>query len=144
MIVQVSTIIEAPLDKVWPWLDDFTTWHRWIPSITATEMRDGLDQGPVGSIRDLELAVGGTAAEQLLSKDAVNHTFSYTFYGPTRFPVRKYVGSVWVAPVTTDGTTFIQWTGTFEADAADEPAVKEIFEGIYASFFEALKKSTAS
>jgi hypothetical protein len=139
MFVEVSTIIQAPIEDVWPWLDDFANWHRWLPVLTSSTMEDGLDQGPVGSVRVLGLPDGNTTLERLLSSDAVNHSLTYTFHGPTAFPLRKYVSTVRLAPITTDGTTFGHWTCVIDADAADEAELTQTFEGAYGFFFQSLK-----
>jgi hypothetical protein len=144
VIASVSTVIDAPLDEVWRWLDDFANWHLWIPRILSTTMDEGLDQAPVGSTRILGREGGSTIREQLRMKDADRHTLSYVFDGPYPYPVRRYVGTVRVEPVTTSGATFVHWSGDYDSDAADETAAAETFRAIYLTFFAALTEAIAT
>jgi hypothetical protein len=143
MITSVSTVLDAPVGDVWRWLDDFANWHKWIPRIVSTTMDEGLDQAPVGSTRILHREDGSTIRERLIDKDGVRRTMSYVFDGPTPFPVRRYVGTVRVEPVTTSDATFIHWSGDFDSDAEVEQQVAATFRGIYESFFTALADVTA-
>lgn len=142
MITVASTVIEAPVDEVWSWLDDFAAWHVWIPRITATVMDEGLVQGPVGSVRILRREDGTTVREKLLMKDDVHHTIAYSFDGPHPYPVRRYVGTVRLEPVTTTGATFVHWSGDFDTDAADEERAAGLFRGVYTAFFGYLTERT--
>jgi hypothetical protein len=143
VIAAVSTVIAAPIDEVWPWLDDFTGWHRWLPNIVSTTMADGHDQAPIGSVRILQRAVGSSIREKLTFKDGPRRTLSYIFDGPHPFPVRRYVGSVQLEPVTTDNSTFIRWWADFDGDADTESAAADTFGRIYLSFFQALRTVVA-
>jgi uncharacterized protein YndB with AHSA1/START domain len=138
VIAVASTVIAAPIDEVWSWLSDFTSWHRWIPRMDKTVMDDALTQGPVGSVRILHRDDGTAIREKLVMKDDLRHTLAYRFDGPHPFPVRRYVGTVRLEPVTTTNATFVHWSGDFDADAADEQRAAETFCSIYTMFFGAL------
>lgn len=144
MIAVASTVIDAPVEDVWSWLDDFTAWHVWIPRIEATVMDEGLAQGPVGSVRILHRDDGTTVREKLLMKDDLRHAITYSFDGPHPYPVRRYVGTVRLDPVTTSGATFVHWSGDFDADAADEQRAAELFRAVYTAFFGYLTERTAA
>lgn len=138
MISSVSTVINAPVEDVWQLIGDFTTWHEWLPVIEATTMVDGQDQGPVGSVRIMTTA-NGTGREKLVMKDELNRSLTYTIEGPTPMPMRTYVSTVRVYPVTTSGTTFVHWSADMDTEAEDEQTMYDLFQGIYVSFFDAIK-----
>ncbi len=138
MIVTVSTVIDAPVEAVWGLLDDYAHWHHWIDRLDSMVMDDGLDQAPVGSTRIVGLGGGRSVRERLVAKDSEQRRLSYAFDGPTPYPVRRYVGTVQVQPVTTSGHTFVTWSGDFDADAADEAKTAALFRKVYLSFFAAL------
>lgn len=138
MIVVVGAVIDAPIDDVWRQIEDFTAWHVWIPRIVATTMQDGQDQAPVGSVRALVREDGTGIRERLEMKDAARHTLSYSFDGPHPFPVRRYLGTVRLEPITTTGTTYVHWSGDFDADADAEAKVADTFRRLYTSFIEAI------
>ena len=144
MISVASTVIDAPLEDVWSWLDDFTSWHRWIPRIETTVMDEGLTQGPVGSVRILHREDGTVIREKLVMKDDLRHTMAYSFEGPHPYPVRRYVGTVRLEPVTTTGATYVHWSGDFDADAADETRAAELFRTVYTAFFGYLAERTGA
>jgi carbon monoxide dehydrogenase subunit G len=136
VIAAVSTVIPAPVEDVWPVLSDFTAWHRWLPGIIATTM-EGDD------LRVLQRADGSTIRERLLLKDTVRRTMAYSFDGDHPFPVRRYVGTVRVEPITTHDTTYVHWFADFDADADAEQGAAETFTRIYAAFFHALSTAVA-
>jgi uncharacterized protein YndB with AHSA1/START domain len=138
VIVVASAVIDAPIDEVWRHVEDFAHWHPWIPGIVATTMAEGQEQAPVGSVRSLERADGTGIRERLEAKDAARHTLSYTFDGPHPFPVRRYVGTVRLEPVTTTDATFVHWSGDFDADAEAEQRAADTFRRLYGSFLDAL------
>ncbi len=144
MLATASTVIDAPVEQVWTLLDDFTSWHTWVERLESTTMADGLDQAPVGSTRIIGLGGGKTIRERLLFKNSVQRTLAYTFDGPHPYPVRRYVGTVHVEPVTTTGQTFVNWTADFDADDADESRAAEVFTRTYAGFFDAISRALAT
>ena len=141
MIAVATTVVDAPITRVWARLADFTSWHSWLPRIESTVLADGLDQGPVGSVRVLRLDDGSAIREKLLVKDELHHTIAYCFDGPHPYPVRRYVGTVHLEPVTTTGSTFVHWSGDFDADAADEQRASEAFRAVYTGFLACLAES---
>jgi uncharacterized protein YndB with AHSA1/START domain len=143
VIAVASTVIAAPVDAVWSLLDDFAGWHKWLPVMVATTMDDGLDQAPTGSVRILQREDGSTFRELLVAKDSARHTLSYAFAGEHSFPVRRYLATVRLEPVTTDDTTYVHWSGDFDCDADKEQAATDTFCRIYRSFFQALTAAAA-
>jgi hypothetical protein len=143
VIAAASTVIPVPVEQVWPWLDDFTGWHRWLPSIVASTMEGTGSDGPVGSVRILRREDGSSIRERLIAKDSTRRTLSYVFDGEHPFPVRRYVGTVRVEPVTTDGSTYVHWSADFDCDAEYEQANADRFARIYRSFFQALSAVAA-
>jgi carbon monoxide dehydrogenase subunit G len=137
VIAAVSTVIPTPVDRVWPWLDDFSGWHRWLPGIVATTM-EGSD------LRILKRVDGSTIRERLLIKDSPRRTIAYTFDGAHPFPVRRYVGTVRLEPVTTSEQTYVHWQADFDSDAETESTNADTFCRIYRSFFPALSTIATS
>jgi hypothetical protein len=136
VIAAVSTVIPAPVDEVWPWLDDYSGWHRWLPGIVATSMERA-------DLRILQREDGSTIRERLLTKDTQKRTIAYTFDGDHPFPVRRYIGTVRVEPVTTTDETYGYWFADFDADADKEQAAADTFRRIYLSFLQALSAAAA-
>lgn len=126
-----STVINAPADKVWVYLRDFSNLDEWLPSIESCEIEDGARPDQVGTVRRLTTQ-GGQAAirERLLAFDDEGRSYSYQFV-ESPLPVRDYRSTIRVAPVTdpaTDtGQAFVEWWGEFAADDKDAEAMTEFF-----------------
>jgi len=130
-----SCVLSASLDEVWGLLGEFGSWSIFIPRITHSVLEEGSGRGPVGAVRVLTLSDGSTVRERLVRYDDTAHILSYEFDGPIPFPVRSYVGSAQLWPVTMgSGGTFICWTGTFDCDQTEHHKVSEIFVRTYRSF----------
>jgi hypothetical protein len=135
----VSTVLDAPVEVVWRLLGHFNGWPEFLPRIVTSDLEGGAGRAPVGAVRRLILPDGRTACERLVQYDSVARSLTYEFDGPHPFPVRTYTGSVRVRPVTVTGTTFVEWSGEFDADESDEPVARQIFEGIYVAFLADLE-----
>lgn len=136
-----STVIAAPIDKVWDLLSDFGAWHRWCSRIRNSTLEGGMGSTAVGAVRLVDLESGGRARERLVAYDAALKVLSYDFPGEIPFPVRSYLGTVKIYPVKTDGTTFVEWFGDYDADAGVDAQMRQTFIDIYNGFFEDLKKA---
>ncbi len=133
----VTAVLDIPVELAWERVGDFGTWHTWNPRIAATELTGGTGHGPVGAVRHLVLADGSTVEERLERYDAIDRSLAYSFFGPSPFPVRDYLGQLRLRPLTAGGT-FVEWWGTFDAESADEGRLMRSFEKLYGIFIEAL------
>lgn len=129
-----STVVPAPVDTVWAVLGRFESIAGFVGKLSAGEVEG--DGGPVvGSVRRLTIATGGVARERLVSMDALDRSYRYEFpEGSCPFPVRSYLATIRVRPVTSSGTTFVEWYGDFDCDAAVEEEMREAFLSRYSAF----------
>ena len=100
-----STVIDAPLEKVWSTLRDFHD-MGWANEVIETVEKVGTCSGTTaGAKRILNNAI----YETLLSINDADHTFTYSIDdgpGPiAKKSVTNYVGSVKVFSITDDGKT---------------------------------------
>jgi uncharacterized protein YndB with AHSA1/START domain len=143
-IAYVSTIIDASIDDVWTVLRDFHRIDRWVGRIRSAEPENGAGPGAVGSVRRLTMEPDGRVVrERLVQYDAPARRFSYEFAGHQPFPVRAYRGTVHLLPVTQSGTTFAEWYGEFDCDAALADELTSQFTRIYAGFLDELRHHVA-
>ncbi len=136
-----STIVAAPIDRVWDVIGDFDGLHRWSPRIVSSRLEGGSGRGAVGSVRHLERDDGVQIAERLRAYDAVARTLSYCFDGQAPFAARDYRGTVAAQPVTDVGSTFVSWSCTFDAEAADEEALVATFRHVFRTGLDHLARS---
>ena len=133
MQVFESTVVAAPVDRVWAVVGDFNGLPQWSPRIASSEIEGGSGEGPVGSVRRLVRDDGVEIAERLLAYDTESRRLTYRFEGEAPFAARNYRGTVTAAPVTdADGdATFVTWSCTFDADASESDTLAATFSHVF-------------
>ncbi len=114
-----SIVLKAPVEAVWGLVRDFNALPKWGRGVTSSKIEGGLDSDVVGCVRSLATKDGGHVRERLLSLDDANYSFAYNFEKPA-FPVRNYIASVRLYPITHTDETFAEWESTFDEAAGDE------------------------
>jgi hypothetical protein len=99
-----SSIIEAPVEAVWQIVRDFSALPNWVPGISGCSIEDGLPPDAVGCVRAMSLGEQ-VIRERLLWLDDSRYRFGYDFETPP-FPVKNYVASFELLPVTSGDRTF--------------------------------------
>lgn len=128
-----STVIDAPVEKVWEAIRDFDGLPGWHPGISASEIEDGGDAARVGCVRRLTLGDGAEVRERLVALDDSARSCTYEFV-TSPFNVRSYRSTIQAMPVTASGKSFVQWFADFDADAVDEAELDRTFaQGVYAA-----------
>jgi hypothetical protein len=138
-----SGVVPASAEAVWSHIRDFNGLPGWLPAVTASELTSGGSGAEIGAVRRLTLGDGGIVVERLLVLDDADRRCTYEIL-ECPFPVRRYVSTFRVAPVTASGEAFIEWWSEYDAEAADEDGLSEFFAGgVYGSGIEALQKHFA-
>ena len=135
-----STIVDAPVDKVWAALRNFHDFS-WCPDVVPqVEAVGDLGSTEVGAKRVLN----GVFHETLLELDDEAHIQRYSIDdGPeavSKDNVQGYIGDVRVFPVTDNDSTFVLWTSSWESSGG---GVKEFCNPIYRALLAALKNHFA-
>ena len=63
--VTVSSVIDAPIEKVWARIRDFNGLPSWHPRMVKSEIEDGRAADEIGCVRRFELVSGATLREKL-------------------------------------------------------------------------------
>src|SRR5438552_3068927 len=127
-----SIIIKAPVETVWSIVRDFNGLPNWAPDIADSKIEGGLDADVVGCVRSFHTKDGAHIRERLLSLDDARRSFSYNFEKPA-FPVKNYIATLRLMPVTHGDMTFAEWEANFDEAAGDEGKyVKEISNNVFA------------
>lgn len=114
-----SIILNAPVEAVWPLVRDFNSLPKWAPAIATSKIEGGLDADVVGCVRSFHTHDGGHIRERLLMLDDARYCFTYNFEKPA-FPVRNYIATLRLHPVTQTNQTFAEWEATFDEGPGDE------------------------
>ena len=135
-----SRIIKAPVEAVWSVVRDYNGLPGWAVGIVDSKIEGGLDADVVGCVRSFHTVDGKHIRERLLMLDDARHCFTYNFEKPA-FPVKNYMATMRLMPVTNTNATFAEWEATFDEVPGDEGKyVKIISNSVFA---DGLKSLTA-
>jgi hypothetical protein len=110
-----STVIDAPVDKVWAATRDFNGLGTWnAEMVPSCEIEDGKSGEQVGAVRNFTLANGAHLREQLLSHSDVDRSYSYDFQEHPFEGVENYHATIHFLPITDTKQTFVEWSTTFD------------------------------
>jgi NADPH:quinone reductase len=135
-----STIIDAPIERVWAVLRDFNSHDQWhaVVDKSLIERSEASDQ--VGCIRNFTLKDGNRIREQLLSLDDRNYKSTYCIVEST-VPLRNYVATITLKPVTDGNRTFWHWESSFLTPPGQEKDLSHLVaHDVYESGFENLRR----
>jgi NADPH:quinone reductase len=135
-----STVIDAPIERVWEVLRDFNSHVEWHPVVAASHIEDGLPPDQVGCVRNFRLADGAELREQLLALSDRDYVSTYCILDST-IPLERYVATVRLKPVTDGNRTFWHWQSTFATPPGRERELAEqVGRNVYEAGFEALRQ----
>lgn len=135
-----STIIDAPIERVWAVLRDFNSHLEWHPIIADSWIEGDEAPDQVGCVRAFRLKDGNELREQLLALDDRNHVSTYCILDST-IPLQRYVATVALKPVTDGNRTFWHWQSTFATPPGRERELAQaVGVGVYEAGFIALRE----
>ena len=135
-----STIIDAPIERVWAVLRDFNSHDRWHDVVASSHIEGGERGDQVGCVRSFTLKDGNTIREQLLTLDDTAHQSTYCIVEAT-VPLLRYVATLSLRPVTDGHRTFWHWESTFGTPPGRERELRDmVAQGVYEAGFENLRR----
>lgn len=141
--VYVSSIIDAPVAKVWAKVRDFNALPRWVPAVRESRIENGEPADKVGCVRDFYLQNGDHLREKLLGLSDYDMFCTYSIL-ESPMPLTDYIATLRLTPVTDGDKTFAEWTAEFECapDAAAD-LVHGIGTNVFQAAFDSLKRQMA-
>ena len=134
-----STIIEAPVDRLWSILRDFNGHDRWHPIVARSEIERANPSDRVGCVRRFQLRDGNELREQLLTLSDLEMTFSYCLLD-TPIPLFNYVAHVRLLPVTDGNRSFWHWESRFTTPPGREAELARLVgDEVYTNGIEAVR-----
>jgi len=138
--VYVSSVIDAPIERVWSHIRDFNGLPKWVPAVADSRIEGGVAADKVGCIRNFNLNDGGNLREQLLALSDCDYSVTYNIL-VSPMGVQNYVATLRLMPVTDGGRTFAQWSAEFDCDADRERELADdIGNGVFQAAFDNLKR----
>ncbi len=142
--VFVSSVIQAPADKVWGLIRDFNDMPSWHPLIARSVIEGGKPSDSIGCIRRFSLTDGTMIREQLLSLSDFDYSFSYGIV-ESGMEVENYVAGVKLTPVTDGNHTFAEWWAEFDTPPGKEQEIAGgISQDVFQAGFDAIKEHFAA
>ena len=135
-----STIIDAPIERVWAVLRDFNSHDRWHGAVAESRI-EGSDRGDqVGCVRSFRLQDGNRIREQLIALSDAEHVSTYCIVEAT-LPLQRYVATITLKRVSDGERTFWHWQSTFATPPGRERELRDaVAIGVYEAGFENLRR----
>jgi hypothetical protein len=141
--VYTSSVIDAPVAKVWERVRDFNALPRWHPAIRDSRIENGEPSDRVGCVRDFHLQNGDRIREKLLGLSDYDYFCTYSIL-ESPMPLTGYIATLRLTPVTDGDRTFAEWTAEFDcAPEVEEGLVGNIGTNVFQAGFNALKRQVA-
>lgn len=138
--VFVSTVINAPAERVWDRIRDFNGLPKWHPKIRESRIEDALPSDQVGCIRNFNLHNGDNIREQLLGLSDYDMFCTYSIL-ESPMPIEDYIATIRLTPVTDGARCFAEWTAEFSVDPGVETEwIGNIGGDVFQGGFDALKR----
>ena len=142
--ITVSSVIDAPVEKVWERIRDFNGLPGWHPRMVESQIEDDKAATEIGCVRNFKVASGATVREKLLAFSDDDHLTTYSIIGHPA-PISNHTATLKLERVTDGDRTFAVWTSQFDApeEKADEIA-RGMADNVFQGGFEALKSHFAT
>lgn len=142
--VSISSVIDAPIEKVWARIRDFNGLPGWHPRMVESQIEDGKAATDIGCVRNFKLVSGASVREKLIAFSDDDHLVTYSIVGHP-MPITNHTSTLKLDRVTDGDRTYAVWTATFDApaDKADDIA-KGMGANVFQGGFDALKQHFSS
>jgi uncharacterized protein YndB with AHSA1/START domain len=138
--VHVSTVINAPIERVWRVVSDFNGLPGWMPGMKDSAIEDGKPAAEIGAVRRMSMA--GTSdklRERLEVFSPQDYQITYSVLeGP--LPMKKIVTTMRLRPITVTYGTLGEWSSQFETEPGKEEEDVQFLSRVFGAGFRQLKK----
>ena len=135
-----STIMDAPVDRVWAVIRDFNGHDQWHPIVERSVIERGQPSDKIGCVRRFVLNDGSELREQLLTLSDLEQCYSYCLLD-TPIPLFNYVAHIRLLPVTDGNRSFWHWESRFTTPPGrEEELARKVGEDVYVAGMEAVRR----
>ena len=139
-----STVLNAPINRVWSVLRDFNSHTAWHPVVAESVIEGDEASDRVGCVRRFRLRDGARIREQLLSLSDRDHRITYCIVDAD-VPLERYVATIQLKPVTDGDGTFWHWQSTFRPPRGREQELADMVgNDVYEAGFAGVAKLLAA
>jgi len=142
--VRISSVIDAPVEKVWARIRDFNGLPGWHPRMVESEIEGGRKATDIGAVRKFKVTSGATIREKLVAFSDGDFLTTYSIIEHPA-PISNHTATLKLERVTDGDRTYAVWTSEFDAPAdKGEELAKGMGENVFQGGFNALKSHFAS
>ena len=136
-----SSVINAPIDRVWAHIRDFNGLPSWHPAVKASVIEGGKPSLEIGCVRDMTLADGGKIRERLLAFSDEETFYTYAIL-ESPLPVANYKATLRLRAISDGDRTYGEWSASFDPTPpeAKEEGENFISTAVFQGGFDALKE----
>jgi hypothetical protein len=124
-LIFVSSVVNAPAEKVWATVRRFDAVVEWLPFVKSSPIEDGGDPTRVGCVRVLTQTDGEVFREVLVALSDAERWYSYTFVS-SPVPVRNHQTTLRVLPITDGHRSYVEWSSRFDIDPECEARLVDL------------------
>lgn len=138
--VMVSTMVNAPIERVWEIIRDFNGLPKWMGGMEQSEIEGGGDPTEVGAIRSVTLAGSDQKLrEKLVELSDTEYVITYAVLeGP--IPVKDVVTRIKLRRVTDTNTTYGEWSSEFRTEPGGEQEGIDFLTRVFKGGWRQLKR----
>jgi hypothetical protein len=141
--IYVTSVINAPVEKVWAAIRDFNALPNWHPFVESSKIEQGLPSATVGCVRSFQLKNnGGSIREQLLALSDRDRSCTYSIL-ESPMGVRNYVATLRLIEITESKATLGEWQADFAISAEVEKQIVETLTSVFREGFKSLQDKLA-
>ena len=138
--VLVSTVINAPIERVWRTVADYNGLPAWMPGMKDSVIEDDKKPTEIGAVRKLGMQGSkDLLRERLEVFDPEANTITYSVLeGP--LPVKNIRTTMHLRPITDSYGTLGEWSTQFDTEPGKEEEGQQFMARVFSAGFRALKK----
>jgi uncharacterized membrane protein len=130
--ITISSIIDAPVEKVWARIRDFNGLPSWHPRMVESHIEDDKPATEIGCVRNFTLASGPKIREKLTAFSDEDFLVSYSIIEHPA-PISNHGSTLKLHRVTDGDRTYAEWTASFDAPNGE---ADKIADGMGANVFQ--------
>jgi hypothetical protein len=138
--VHVSTVINAPIERVWRLVSDFNGLPAWMPGMKDSIIEEGKPPTEVGAVRRLTMAGGSDQLRERLevfSPQDYQVTYS-VLQGP--LSMKNIRTTMRLRPITDTYGTLGEWSSEFETQPGKEEEGVQFLSRVFTAGFRQMKR----
>lgn len=131
----ISSVIDAPIAKVWNTIRSFDSLSVWHPYVATCPIEGGLPTDKLGVVRRIVLREGGgIVREALLELSDIHHRIVYNIV-ESPMPVQNYVSRIELHEITEGAKTYAYWNVEFDTAEKTRDKMIATLQDIYRKGF---------